>query len=332
MSTFDRLFGFWHAFDQPATVSIVIGVVALLATAPLVAITLHTLGIISDALRREILVRTLSWLVIAAIILVPVLAGAFWTMLLVFVLALLCYDEYSRVTGLFRERLVSWAVILSIGAIFFAVLDHWYGFFNALVPICMAILAAIAILPDQPKGYVQRTALAVFGFFLFGVCLGHLAFVANSAVYRPLVLILILAVALNDVAAFCAGKAFGKHKLRPNTSPNKTIEGSVGAVVITTTVVVALGLLVADHARVMWLPHLVALGLIVSVGGQLGDLMLSSIKRDVGIKDTGSIIPGHGGLLDRCNSLLLVAPAVFHYVRFFEGLGLGQNERIITGG
>lgn len=70
----------------------------------------------------------------------------------------------------------------------------------------------------------------------------------------------------------------------------------------------------------------------ICVGGQLGDLMLSSIKRDLGIKDMGTLIPGHGGLLDRFDSLLLVAPAVFHYVRYFIGIGLDQPARILSGG
>ena len=71
---------------------------------------------------------------------------------------------------------------------------------------------------------------------------------------------------------------------------------------------------------------------LVGLLGQLGDLTLSSIKRDVGIKDTGALIPGHGGVLDRFNSLLLVAPAAFHYIGYFNGFGLDQPARIITGG
>jgi phosphatidate cytidylyltransferase len=77
---------------------------------------------------------------------------------------------------------------------------------------------------------------------------------------------------------------------------------------------------------------LVTLGVIISVVGQLGDLMLSSIKRDLGIKDTGAIIPGHGGLLDRFDSLILVAPAVFHFVGYFLGFGFFEQKRIFSGG
>ena len=77
--------------------------------------------------------------------------------------------------------------------------------------------------------------------------------------------------------------------------------------------------------------HLVTLGIIISVAGQLGDLMISSIKRDLGIKDTGVALPGHGGWLDRFDSLLLVGPAVFHYVGYFLGFGLDQPVRILSG-
>jgi len=80
------------------------------------------------------------------------------------------------------------------------------------------------------------------------------------------------------------------------------------------------------------LVKVITLGLIVSISGQLGDLTLSSIKRDLGIKDWAATFPGHGGLLDRFNSLLFAAPAVFHYVGYFRGIGLDQPTRIITQG
>jgi phosphatidate cytidylyltransferase len=141
-------------------------------------------------------------------------------------------------------------------------------------------------------------------------------------------LMLLLAVGLNDVGAFVIGKSVGGPKLVPHTSPNKTISGALGALVCTTTTVSLLGHAVFAGTALDRAILLIGLGLIVSVAGQLGDLMLSSIKRDIGIKDMGRAIPGHGGILDRFNSLLLVAPASFHYIGYFVGFGLDQPTRI----
>ena len=101
---------------------------------------------------------------------------------------------------------------------------------------------------------------------------------------------------------------------------------------LTTTLVSTVGHFVFAGSRVDTPARLIGLGLIVSVAGQFGDLMVSSIKRDIGIKDMGVTIPGHGGLLDRFDSILLVAPAVFHYIGLFRGFGVDQPVRIFTGG
>jgi phosphatidate cytidylyltransferase len=126
------------------------------------------------------------------------------------------------------------------------------------------------------------------------------------------------------------GKTLGHRRMSPLTSPKKTWAGGIGAVLLTTPLVAVIGHFVfrgqpVDH----WL-QLTALGLIISVGGQLGDLMLSAIKRDLGIKDFAATIPGHGGLLDRFDSLILVAPAVFHYVGYFQGVGLMEETRLFV--
>jgi phosphatidate cytidylyltransferase len=124
----------------------------------------------------------------------------------------------------------------------------------------------------------------------------------------------------------------GGPKLLPATSPNKTVSGAVGAFLVTATAVTVLSGWVFDGTPMAGLAHRIGLGVIIGALAQLGDLMLSSIKRDLGIKDMGTAIPGHGGVLDRFNSLLLVAPATFHYVGYFKGFGLSQPVRIITGG
>jgi phosphatidate cytidylyltransferase len=179
----------------------------------------------------------------------------------------------------------------------------------------------VAILPDQPRGYIQRVALGVLGFVLFGSCLGHLGYFANDANYRPILLMILLTVELNDVFAYIAGKTFGRRKLAPNTSPNKTVGGALGALVLTTLVVAVLARFVFEGTVLARPIHLVTLGVLISVMGQFGDLMLSSIKRDLDLKDMGVLLPGHGGLLDRFDSLILVGPAVFHYVNYFVGVG-----------
>jgi phosphatidate cytidylyltransferase len=167
---------------------------------------------------------------------------------------------------------------------------------------------------------------------LFGHCLGHLGYMANDADFRPIVMLIILTVELNDVFAYIAGKTFGHRKITPQTSPNKTLGGALGALILTTTLVSTVGHFVFAGSGVDTPVRLIGLGLIVSVAGQFGDLMVSSIKRDIGIKDMGASIPGHGGLLDRFDSMLLVAPAVFYYIGFFRGFGLDQPRRILTGG
>jgi phosphatidate cytidylyltransferase len=329
--TAERLFGWRHGLDHPVTLWIVIGIALALGVATLAIAILSRTGAIGDPLRRELWLRTRSWVIIVLLIVIPVLLGAFWTILLICVLSLVCYREYARATGLFRERIVSAAVALGILALNFAILDHWYGFFVALLPLSVGVIAVASIPADRPAGYIQRVALGIFGFLLFGSALGHLGYMANDWNYRPILLMILAAVGLNDVAAYVTGKSIGGPKLLPHTSPNKTISGAIGGLVVTTAFVVALSGPIFAQTGLAGIWHRLGLGLIIGVAGQLGDLMLSSIKRDLGVKDTGAAIPGHGGVLDRANSLLLVAPSVFHYVGYFVGFGLDQPTRILSG-
>ncbi|MEO0514721.1 MAG: phosphatidate cytidylyltransferase [Planctomycetota bacterium] len=297
-----RLFGMSDVFDSPITMWGTVTVAALLIVSPLLVLALSKAGKIDAAHRKELLLRCGSWAVIAPALLVPVLLGAAWWIGAMFVLSVLCLREFGRITGVFREPMVMGAAMIGLVALYFAVLDNWYTMFVAVTPITAVLIMAAAVLSDRPTGYVQRVALGILGFVLFGTGLGHLAFFANDAQFRPILFIIIAAVEGNDVFAYLCGKILGKRKLCPQTSPNKTVAGAVGAVVCTTTLVVLLGhFVVADGMRVWWV-HLVAAGVLLSVAGQMGDLVLSSIKRDIGIKDTGTILPGHGGLLDRFDS------------------------------
>lgn len=330
--SFERLLSPKSAFDHPVTVAITATVFGALALGFAVIALLGAMGKISPKLHDELSKRTRAWAVMAPLLLGPVLLGAAATIAAVGLLSLLCYREFARVTGLVEHRSLSAIVALGIVFTTFAIVDHWFNFFFALTPLTVITLAGVAILADQPKGYLQRVSLAIFAFLFFGTCFGHLGFMANDAGFRPLVLMILLTVELNDVFAFISGKLFGQRKLIPNTSPNKTIAGAIGSLLATTALVAALGHFVFQGDPELDTPlKLVGLGVIISVGGALGDLMLSSIKRDLGIKDMGDSIPGHGGLLDRFDSLILVAPAVFHYVNYFRGIGLDQPARLFSG-
>lgn len=327
----DQLFGFRHAFDHSVTVGITVFVVALLTITPCIIWLLARTHRVDEKLRTELMLRYWSWLVITPLIMVPILLGAAWLMVGVGLLSILCFREYANVTGLSRERAIVVVGFLGIVVLTFAELDHWYNLFVATVPLTVGIIAIAAILRDEPNGYIHRVALGVLGFTLFGSCLGHLGYLANDKDYRPILLLILLAVELNDVFAFMFGKTFGKRKFVPNTSPNKTLAGALGALAATTLLTVTIGALVFRGTELARPIHLVTLGALISVLGQLGDLMLSSIKRDLGIKDMATTIPGHGGLLDRFDSTILVAPAVFHYVNYFVGVGADRLGHVMTG-
>src|SRR5213592_3100945 len=329
--TRERLFAFRHAFDDRVTVVLTLTALILLLLAPLLIFVVTRAANNTADKRRELWDRYRSWIWLALFILIPILAGAFWTILAVATLSFLCYREYARITGLFRERTISLIVVIGILLITFSVLDNWYRFFLALFPLTVALIATGALIADQPKGYIQRVGLGVFGFALFGCALGHLGYIANDWNYRPILLLVVFAVELNDIFAYICGHLFGRRKFVPNTSPNKTVVGALGAIALTTP-------LFALGAHFIWFNTaldtpvlLLARGIIVSVVGQFGDLMLSSIKRDLGLKDTSKIIPGHGGILDRFDSLILVAPAMFHYVNYFVGFAAGQPQQIFSG-
>ena len=318
-------------FAHPVTIGIVAATAGVLAIAAAVigAMTLRGRG--TPQLRQELWLRTGSWCLLLPLMMGPVLLGREWVIGAVTLLGIACLREFDRATGLFREPLVTAIVVIGILAANFAALDHWYGFFVALWPLTVGVITIGTIPLDRPAGYVQRTALGILAYMLFGAGLAHLSFMTNEPGYRPILLMLLTTVALSDVAAFTFGKLIGGPKLCPATSPNKSISGALGALTVTTILVATLASFIF-RGTPMAQPHwLILFGLMVGIGAQAGDLMLSSIKRDIGIKDMGTILPGHGGVLDRFNSLLLVAPAAFHFIQFFVGFGMGQPTRLITG-
>ena len=265
-----------------------------------------------------------GWLIMVPIVLGSIFLGRAAIIGGVTLLAMFGFKEFAKATGLYDDWWLTCLVYLSILALGIASYMPdprqdflgWYGLFTALPAYVIAAIVLVPIFRNRAKGQLQQVALAIVGFLYFGWMFSHLGFLANATYAYGYILYLVFAVEINDVAAFTCGKLFGKHKLRENISPNKTIEGSIGAVLISLLIPFLLWFSFPHFEP--W--HLVLTGLIVGIGGQLGDLVISFIKRDIGIKDMGNVIQGHGGILDRVDSMIFVAPIFFHVIRWIHGI------------
>ena len=198
---------------------------------------------------------------------------------------------------------------------------HWKGLEGLVALFTMLCAVVIAISVLQPKRRFLDTAVSVFAmvypcwFFLFLLLLGELE---TPALARTALIVALMGPVATDVGAYFSGHFFGRHKLAPEISPKKTIEGAVGALIITAGAMAAIGWFIHRSyypALPVW--HYPIMGLIVSVLAQSGDLMASGIKRFAGIKDFSNALPGHGGFMDRMDSILFGGAAVYCYLQLF---------------
>jgi phosphatidate cytidylyltransferase len=260
-----------------------------------------------------------GWLLIVPVLLMVYFLGRETVIVFLAVVAIIAFREFARVSALRYDGLLGGSVYLGIVAVALASLvtdptsgqPGWYGLFMVLPVFVTAVIVAMPVVRNRVDNELSRVALAAFGFVYFGWMFGHLSFLANSAFAYSYLGFLVAAVELNDIAAYISGKCFGRRLLRSNISPKKTWEGATGAL---------LASLLLPWALRFTFPHFepldcLVVGLIVGIGGQLGDLVVSVFKRDLRIKDMGTSIPGHGGFLDRIDSLIYTAPLFFHYIR-----------------
>jgi len=160
---------------------------------------------------------------------------------------------------------------------------------------------------------LPRTAKVMFVAIYPGLLAGYLVALKNLEIYADdakLLMFLFALVWINDSGAYFAGKSLGKHKMSPRLSPNKTWEGAIGGFAAT----VVLGVLIGAFSGAFTVLEGFILGVILGVVGPLGDLMESAIKRGANIKDSGTLLPGHGGVLDRIDSVLVCAPILYYYI------------------
>lgn len=268
---------------------------------------------------RNLVVRIVTALLLLPAVLALLVLGGWWTAALVSAAAAGCALEYGMITG---GRLGPVQLLAVVGAalIPLAAAARPLGFTAIAGWILWAVFVGASVealfAPDREHA-PSRTAHAVAGCLYGGLGLGPIAALRVGPSGLQWVISALVITWANDTCAYFAGRLLGRHKLHPSVSPNKTWEGFAGGVVGSVG-----GMFIARWVAFPGLTPLDcwALGLLGAVLGPLGDLCESMLKRAHGVKDSGMLIPGHGGLLDRVDALLFNAPAVYLYVVVVRGL------------
>lgn len=195
----------------------------------------------------------------------------------------------------------------------------WYGLFSIFIPVYVFLLLPIlASLGGDSKHFLERASKVQWALMLAVFCISYVPALLTLEIAgyegRNLLLIafLVIVVQLSDVLQYVCGKLVGKRKIAPNLSPSKTVEGFVGGVTLATLIGGALWWITPFS---FWQALLIAL--MINILGFFGGLVMSAIKRDRGVKDWGHMIEGHGGMLDRLDSVCFAAPVFFHFVRYW---------------
>jgi phosphatidate cytidylyltransferase len=266
--------------------------------------------------------RMQSWTIMIAVLAAALLAGAGWLIMLFALVSFVALKEFLTLAPTRKEdRIVLLLAYLAVPVTYLSVWADEYILFLVLVPVYLFTLMAFAMaLGGRTEKYLATAGIIYWGVV---VCVTNLGYVpllmhipapqAGPAGAAGLVLFVLLVTQLNDVAQYVWGKSFGRHAILPTVSPNKTWEGAIGGGLTTAAVIVVLGPVFTPlQGAGLWL---LAIGL--PVAGFAGDVTMSAIKRDLGVKDTGTLLPGHGGALDRLDSLTFTAPLYFHILAFF---------------
>ena len=268
--------------------------------------------------RRELVAFTVGPLVVAAIVWLP--AWVFLTVLAAVIVG-------ATVELLSMARAADHAVGRRVAPLLVATIlaTAWIGGAGALVAAVAGVLLLTPVLQvlhsRSPAGGLGGTAVTAFAVLYLGVtgaCLGWLRTVPDDTLGWRLVLLFLATIWLGDSGAYYVGRTFGRHKMSPRISPNKTWEGLAGGTVATLAAAVVLARLL--RVDLDWLSVL-GMAVILSIAAPVGDLVESLFKRDTGVKDSSGLLPGHGGLLDRTDSVLFAAPPVLGYLLVTGAIG-----------
>ena len=299
------------------------GVLGILILASLIGWILHLR--VRTEQRRAIIEnlnsRIRAWWVMVAVFAVAFGIGKTATLVLFGLMSFFALREFITLTPTRRgdhvPLFLSFFVLIPVQYVLIG--DGWYGLFAVFIPVyAFLILPAVAALSADIESFLERTAKIQWGVMITVFCVSHAAALllldipGYNGQNALLIFYLVLIVQLSDVLQYVFGRLFGRTKVAPVVSPSKTLEGLVGGGVAATLI----------GAAMYWITpfsplQALAMALVIVVMGFLGGLALSAVKRSMGVKDWGTMIEGHGGMLDRIDSLSFASPIFFHLTRYY---------------
>lgn len=296
------------------------GVMAALLLGSVAALALPNLKPKTDW--SNLRLRVWSWWVMIALIVAALLAGPTWVTVLFAVISFLALREFLSLAPTRREdRLIVLFAYLTIPVCFLLVGFDQYAIYLVAIPVWFFILTPFLMaLTGQTKGYLASMATFNWGVLACVYTLGYVPLLLQvppeevpDAGPVGLVFFLLVATQANDVLQYVCGKLFGRRKILPTVSPNKTWEGFLGGWLLSGALIWwAAPLFTPIDATGRWM-----LAILMPLAGFAGDVTMSAVKRDLGVKDTSQLIPGHGGVLDRLDSLTFTAPLYFHLLAYY---------------
>jgi len=298
------------------------GIVALLALSSAAGWMLAW-RVASEAGRRVVANlndRIRAWWVMVGVFAAALATGDIGSVILFGLLSFVALREFITLTPTRRadHRTLFWAFFVFVPVQYVLVAVHWYGLFAIFIPVYAFLFVPLrSVLAGDTEDFLARTAKIQWGLMIAVYCVSHapallmLQIPGYAGENAKLLLYLIVVVQLSDVLQYVFGKTLGKRPIAPRVSPNKTWEGAVGGISAATLI----------GALLWWATPFTpwesaGIALLINLAGFAGGLSMSAIKRDRGVKDFGSLIQGHGGVLDRIDSLCFAAPLFFHLVRY----------------
>ncbi len=264
--------------------------------------------------------RVKAWWGMVAVFGVALATGGLGSIILFGLLSFFALREFITLTPTRPgdHRTLFWAFFIVTPLQYYLIAMHWYGLFTILIPVYAFILVPTrSALAGDSEHFLERTAKIQWALMVCVYCVSHVPALLTLRIpgyegqNAKLLLFFVLVVQISDVLQYVWGKLFGKHAIAPTISPNKTVEGFWGGILSATAVGTALW-----WATPFTWWHAALLSFLLTLMGFFGGLVMSAIKRDRGVKDYGTLIEGHGGVMDRIDSLCFAAPVFFHLVRY----------------